>query len=195
MANQPLQTTSAPDLPEPQQWPMVGWYDPRQLAKTGVEVAISTVFGRHSDQRLVEAMASGDRKEPPYYDYTYFYSDDGADTCKPDETRHRNSIWLDYVGDVGDGWNSTYAVAYNLTQDLSFDTTATKRGDVLIFGGDEVYPTASRQVYNERLLIPYQTATRSRGEWRDAGPFAHVFAIPGNHDWYDSLVAFTRLFT
>ena len=23
----------------------------------------------------------------------------------------------------------------------------------------------------------------------------HVFALPGNHDWYDSLVAFTRLFT
>ena len=108
------------------------------------------------------------------------------------------------MGDVGDGWNSTYAVAYYLTQGGSFkysdgknevDSSNTQRGDVLIFGGDEVYPTASREVYNERLLIPYQTATRSRGEWTDPGPFAHVFAIPGNHDWYDSLVAFTRLFT
>lgn len=195
MANQPLQTKPAPDLPEPKQWPMVGWYDPRQLAKTGVEVAISTIFGRHSDQRLVEAMASGDRKEPPFYDYTHLYTDNGAEICKPDETRPRASIWIDYVGDVGDGWNSTYAVAYNLTQDLGFDKTETKRGDVLIFGGDEVYPTASRDVYNERLLTPYQTATRARGEWNDPGPFAHVFAIPGNHDWYDSLVAFTRLFT
>ena len=25
--------------------PMVGWYDPRQLAQTAVEVAISTIFG------------------------------------------------------------------------------------------------------------------------------------------------------
>jgi hypothetical protein len=188
----------------PKQSRMVGWYDPRQLAKTGVEVAISTIFGRHSDQRLVEAMASGDRKEPPYYDYTYFYSDDGKEICEPDETRPRDSIWIDYVGDVGDGWNSTYAVAYNLTQNLplefsdgknTFGPTETERGDVLIFGGDEVYPTASREVYNDRLLIPYQTATRSRGDWSDKGPFAHVFAIPGNHDWYDSLVAFTRLFT
>ena len=39
---------------------MVGWYAPSQLAKTGIEVAISTIFGRHSDHRLVEAMASGD---------------------------------------------------------------------------------------------------------------------------------------
>ena len=30
---------------KPKMKPMVGWYDPRQLAKTGVEVAISTIFG------------------------------------------------------------------------------------------------------------------------------------------------------
>ena len=47
---------------EPKKLRMVGWYDPRQLAQTGVEVAISTIFGRHSDQRLVEAMASGGKK-------------------------------------------------------------------------------------------------------------------------------------
>src|SRR6185295_8164743 len=66
----------------------------------------------------------------------------------------------------------------------------TKRGEILIFGGDEVYPTASREVYNERLVAPYETALRNSPE---ACP--HVFALPGNHDWYDSLVAFTRLFT
>jgi hypothetical protein len=202
---------------DPEKLPMVGWYDPRQLAQTAVEVAISTIFGRHSDQRLVEAMASGDRKEPDYYDYTHFYTDDGNEICKPDLDRPRDSIWIDYVGDVGDGWNSTYAVAYYLIGNHSFkysdgkntfDSTETKRGEVLIFGGDEVYPTASREVYNERLLTPYEAATRTRKESspRDKttrrrkksyapGPYPHVFAIPGNHDWYDSLVAFTRLFT
>lgn len=191
-------------LPDPKQLPMVGWYDPRQLAKTGVEVAISTIFGRHSDQRLVEAMASGHETEPDYYDYTYSYNDDGKGPLKTDPGPPRDSIWVDYVGDVGDGWNSTYAVAYYLTQGGSFkysdgknefDTTITQRGDILIFGGDEVYPTASREVYKDRLLVPYQAATRTRGEWSRPGPYSHVFAIPGNHDWYDSLVAFTRLFT
>jgi hypothetical protein len=185
--------------PKAKQKPMVGWYDPRQLAQTGVQVAISTIFGRHSDHRLVEAMASGEVKEK-FYDYTYHYADDGQDRCEPDETRPRDSIWIDYVGDVGDGWNATYAIAYHLAETgRTFTYTdregkqcqaETHRGDILIFGGDEAYPTASRIEYKERLLGPYETALRKTDD-----PHPHAFAIPGNHDWYDSLVSFTRLFT
>lgn len=207
-------------LSSPEKKPMVGWYAPSQLAKTAIEVAISTIFGRHSDHRLVEAMASGDDVPgdyapgddaardavsddgpPPFYDYTHYHLDDGT-VLKRDLTHKRNEIWIDYVGDVGDGWNSTYAVAYYLGEPggRAFKYTdretrkeyeaQTKRGDILIFGGDEVYPTASRQEYNDRLVAPYETALRNSPE---ACP--HVFAIPGNHDWYDSLVSFTRLFT
>jgi hypothetical protein len=198
--------------PQPKQKPMVGWYAPSQLAKTGVEVAISTIFGRHSDHRLVEAMASGDdvpgdggtgtingSDRKPFYDYSHCHLDDGQ-ILKRDLDHKRNEIWIDYVGDVGDGWNPTYAVAYYMVGGRTFNYTEagtgkkrqveTKRGDILIFGGDEVYPTASRKEYKDRLLSPYETALRHSPE---ACP--HVFAIPGNHDWYDSLVAFTRLFT
>ncbi|HET7057838.1 MAG TPA: hypothetical protein VFI05_03840, partial [Nitrospiraceae bacterium] len=35
---------------------MVGWYDPGQLLRTAGEVAISTIFGRNADQRVIEAM-------------------------------------------------------------------------------------------------------------------------------------------
>lgn len=187
---------------EIKQLPMVGWYDPRQLAKTGIEVAVSTIFGRHSDHRLVEAMASGHETERNFYDYSYLYIDDGKELCQPDIEQPRKSIWLDYVGDVGDGWNSTYAVAYYLaetgrTYTYTDRTTGathqaeTKRGDLLIFGGDEVYPTASREMYEDRLVGPYETALQNT----EKGKHPHVFAVPGNHDWYDSLVAFTRLFT
>lgn len=186
--------------PEDKRLPMVGWYDPRQLAQTGVEVAISTIFGRHSDHRLVEAMASGEVQED-FYDYTYHYKDNGKDVCEPDKEQPRDSIWIDYVGDVGDGWNSTYAVAYHLAETGRTFTyrdsetgdehsEPTQRGELLIFGGDEVYPTASRVMYKERLFGPYETALRRTHE-----KHPHVFAIPGNHDWYDSLVSFTRLFT
>jgi Calcineurin-like phosphoesterase len=178
---------------------MVGWYDPRQLAQTAVQVAISTIFGRHSDHRLVEAMASGEVQET-LYDYTCHYTDDGRDCCELDATRPRGSIWIDYVGDVGDGWNSTYAVACQLAKPGHTFTyqdhggkvcqVETHQGDILIFGGDEAYPTASRKEYQERLLGPYETALRCTSD-----PHPHVFAIPGNHDWYDSLVSFTRLFT
>lgn len=186
------------EIKEPKRLPMVGWYDPRQLAKTGVEVAVSTIFGRHSDHRLVEAMAFGEGED--FYDYTYHFNDDGQEVCEPDKNRPRNSIWIDYVGDVGDGWNSTYAVAYYLAEpSRSFRNTSgktatdkveTQRGDILIFGGDEVYPTASRESYQERLVVPFETALRTT-----SAPSPHAYALPGNHDWYDSLVAFTRLFT
>lgn len=185
----------------PKKKSMVGWYAPGQLAKTAVEVAISTIFGRHSDHRIVEAMAAGQYQQEAY-DYTCYYLDDGKDLLEPDRAHPRDSIWIDYAGDVGDGWNSTYAIAYYLAEPAGRTFTYTdrdtgkkyaaesKRGEILIFGGDEVYPTASRQEYNDRLVAPYETALRNSPE---ACP--HVFAIPGNHDWYDSLVAFTRLFT
>ena len=90
----------SPPAPAPQ-WPMVGWYQPSQLIRTGIA----------------------------------------------------------YVGDVGDGWHSTYAIASSLarlqlciTQDIHGRTcdVQTERGNLLIFGGDEVYPTASRKAYEQR---------------------------------------------
>ena len=193
------QPPTYPDVKPVKRLPMVGWYDPRQLAKTGVEVAVSTIFGRHSDHRLVEAMAAGDA-EADFFDYSCYYNDEGGEII-PDQNRKRDSMWIDYVGDVGDGWNSTYAIAYNLAlPERTFTYTdsktkkslnvKTKRGEALIFGGDEVYPTASREEYDQRLVAPYETALRY-----SPSPSPHVYAIPGNHDWYDSLVAFTRLFT
>jgi hypothetical protein len=199
----------------PPKKPMVGWYAPAQLAQTAVQVGISTIFGRHLDHRLVEALASGDDVPgdytsgtgvfdgvaKPFYDYTSYHLDDGR-VLKRELGHPRNSIWIDYVADVGDGWNSTYAVAYYLGdpagrtfQYADRDTgqkyeVVTKRGEILVFGGDEVYPTASRQEYNDRLVAPYETALRNSP---GAGP--HVFAIPGNHDWSDGLLAFRRLFT
>ena len=65
----------------------------------------------------------------------------------------------------------------------------TKRGDVLVFGGDAVYPVASREAYERQLVAPYRTALPSVEP-----PYPKVFAVAGNHDWYDSLVAFTRIF-
>ena len=43
---------------KPSMCPMVGWYDPRQLARTGVDVAVSTIFGKHADFRITEALVT-----------------------------------------------------------------------------------------------------------------------------------------
>ena len=45
---------------------MVGWYDPRVLAHSAYQVAIANVFGRHSDTRLIEALASQPQNEFDY---------------------------------------------------------------------------------------------------------------------------------
>ena len=135
-------------------------------------------------------------RRPEYYDYTFHYRD-GRGGPYVDATRPRDEIWIDYVCDTGDGWNSTYAVAYTASQHTldvaAADETARyqlPRGDLLVFGGDEVYPTPSRAEYHGRPDCPWETAA---GDARlDESP--HVFAIPGNHDWYDGLSAFARLF-
>jgi Calcineurin-like phosphoesterase len=159
---------------------MVGWFDPGQLARTGVEVLVSTMFGRHADHRILEALG---QQGFTLYDYTQ-RADGGP----------RDSLWLDYVGDVGDGWNSTYAIAYALAQPSTRlgegdRAVEASRGEILIFGGDQVYPTASNTEYRRRLVAPYETALQ-----RTPPPHPDAFAIPGNHDWYDSLVSFTRQF-
>ncbi|MEQ1764289.1 MAG: metallophosphoesterase, partial [Pyrinomonadaceae bacterium] len=95
----------------------------------------------------------------------------------------------------------TYTVAYNLArQKLTFPAAGgsekrldTENGELLIFGGDEVYPTASKKDYNERLVYPYRSASRQLTP-SDDDPKPAVFAIPGNHDWYDSLTEFATLF-
>lgn len=164
----------------PKQLPMVGWFDPGQLMQTAVQVFVSTIFGRHADHRLIEAVTQAHETERPAR-----YPAEGDD---PEE------FWFDYTADVGDGWNSTYAVAFWISReqldlrDGSGSVHRTRRGRFLVLGGDEVYPTASRRAYEERLRAPYETALRK------ATPSPHVFAIPGNHDWYDSLASFSRFF-
>lgn len=173
--------TALPPPPDRRR-PMVGWFDPGPLVTTAFDVVVSTIFGRHSDYRLLEALATADQE--PFFDYTL------------DEAgQPRDGLWIDYVADTGDGWNSTYAVAYWLTRpslpatDERGGLVDTQPGRLLVFGGDQVYPTANRRDYQERLVRPFETARNY-----SAAPEPDVFALPGNHDWYDSLVSFTRLF-
>ncbi len=157
---------------------MVRWYNPRQMLRTGLHVASATVVGQIADYREVQAALDpiGDDEMLGAFDY----SDAAVD----------GDFWLDYVADLGDGWHSTHSVA----SELARETIATSggdlpRGQVLIMGGDEVYPDPSVQAYEERLIAPYEAACKKHG-----GFAADLFAVPGNHDWYDGLKAFTTIF-
>jgi len=153
---------------------MVAWFDPVQLLNTAIKLVTSTTFGRSSDRRILDAVIHSD--------------------IEPCDYSSREEVWIDYVSDTGDGWNSTYAIAHQLAQpilnlDWNGETFCTERAQVLILGGDEVYPTASRAEYEKRLVMPFRTALPYT-----VAPNPTVFAVPGNHDWYDSLVAFSRMF-
>lgn len=171
--------------------PMVGWFDPGELFSTGLRSIVSLVIGEQSDKRLMQALAS---RKQEYYDHSTHYQD-RSHGPQPLKDKAREDIWLDYICDTGDGWNPTYAIAHaaaqrKLTVHGAHGALDLPRGDVLVFGGDEVYPTPSREEYQRRLVVPY---TKAFGDDQpEERP--HVYAIPGNHDWYDGLSAFSRLF-
>ncbi|AUX41567.1 hypothetical protein SOCE26_029880 [Sorangium cellulosum] len=172
--------TARPDratLEAIQKSPMTSWYSPFQLARSALDMAISGLMGARGDFRLLEAIAG---PQPPF-DYA---TREGVE---------RDELWLDYVADTGDGFNPTYAIASLLARPtLVLGGRETRRGEVLVMGGDEVYPSATRQAYWTRLVRPYAAALPQAD--LDPKEAPHLFAIPGNHDWYDGLTSFMRLF-
>jgi hypothetical protein len=168
---------------------MVSWYDPRLLARIGVRTLISSVFGQYADQRLMQAVTdtAGHEELCGRYDYGDPNATDTNKCVVPDET---GAYWVDYIADVGDGFECTYTMAYLLAQDgLEIRGAGRLRhGDILILGGDQCYPQATREDYKKRLVQPFDWA------YDTPNPTRKLFAIPGNHDWYDGLMAFDSLF-
>jgi hypothetical protein len=151
---------------------MVRWLDPHQLFDTAVRVLLSGMFSSYADNRESQA------REP-------------AEVVDRSGEDHR---WLDYVADVGDGWNPTYTVATLLAaEELKLDwdgeTYSTERGRILVMGGDQVYPVPNAAEYENRMLGPYRAALPCV-----PGENPELFAIPGSHDWYDGLANFTSIF-
>ena len=159
---------------EPQK--MVNWYDVRQLAMTGVKTIVSSVFGNFADKREIQSVLSGHKS----YDHS-----------NPEK-----EIWIDFIADLGDGFNSTYTMAHLLASKqlkvtINGSETDLQRGEILVMGGDQVYPTPEKEEYRNRLEGPYYAAFPENKE-DPHRPF--LFALPGNHDWYDGLSNFLKLF-
>jgi hypothetical protein len=151
--------------------PPVPWLAPLLLLSTGLRSLLAILFGAYLDKRELQNALPSD-----------VHCQRGTD----------GELWLDYVADLGDGFNATYSVAYLLAQPaLEVDGARLPRGHVLLMGGDQVYPTAGMEAYEDRCKGPYVAALPCppRG-----APRPTLYALPGNHDWYDGLTAFLRLF-
>ena len=156
--------------------PPVQWLSPIELARSASRVAISSMFGSYDDRREEMAHAEGQG--------TY---------------REPHAHWVDYVADVGDSFDATYAVAEAMARgDLEFGGTSLPRGQTLVMGGDEIYPypesRASDSSYHERVIGPYESALSTFVNNTEPSRGLSVYAIPGNHDWYDGLSAFRKQF-
>jgi hypothetical protein len=174
-----------PPLAQLRDYPqMTSWFSPTLLVKLLWRVVISDVFGQYADRRLIEAALD------PASKAEIQARDDLSKVLQPDNS---GAVWVDFVADLGDGFDSTYAIAYLLAQpSLSIDGDTLPRGGALFMGGDEVYPTSGRVDYNIKTRAPYQFAFPSQ---KRAADHPRLFAIPGNHDWYDGLVNFLAFFT
>jgi hypothetical protein len=149
----------------------VGWLAPVLLLSTGLRALLAILFGAYLDKRELQNALAGD-----------IHHHRGTD----------GELWFDYVADLGDGFHATYSVAYLLAQpDLELAGRRLPRGEVLLMGGDQVYPTPNGDNYENRTKGPYRAALPEPPEH---GPQPTLFTLPGNHDWYDGLTAFLRLF-
>ena len=116
---------------------MVSWYDPRLLARIGVHTIVSSVFGQYADQRLMQAVTdpAADQDLVALYDYSDPNAGEPHKCLACDDS---GAFWIDYIADVGDGFDCTYTMAYLLGQD-SLDVRGAgnlRHGEVLIMGGD-----------------------------------------------------------
>ena len=104
--------------------------------------------------------------------------------------------WIDWVADTGDDRDVSQAVARMLFAEYVVDEEGEPielpRGDVLVFGGDTAYPVATTEEIFRRVVQPWNEVLREIDEPRDRPRV--LLGIPGNHDWYDGLDGFGRLF-
>jgi hypothetical protein len=150
----------------------VPWLAPLQLIRTGLQTLGALLFGAYLDKRELQNSLEGQ----------WFDHSGTAD----------GELWIDYVADLGDGFHPTYSVAYLLAlPELEVEGSRLPRGGLLLMGGDETYPVASGDNYENKTKGPYRAALP---EPPADQPQPALFALPGNHDWYDGLTAFLRLF-
>ncbi|MGW7303840.1 MULTISPECIES: metallophosphoesterase family protein [unclassified Streptomyces] len=79
------------------------------------------------------------------------------------------------IGDTGEGGEPQYAVVPGLLK-------AGEGTSFAVLASDVIYPVGSADDYADKFFRPYR-------DYR-----APIYAIPGNHDWYEDLGAFMRVF-
>jgi 3',5'-cyclic AMP phosphodiesterase CpdA len=81
------------------------------------------------------------------------------------------------IGDTGEGDASQHVLRDSLWRAAGQDAVR-----FVVISSDVVYPTGAMRDYEARFSLPFKGVTTP------------IYAIPGNHDWYDALEAFVATF-
>ncbi|HMJ55307.1 MAG TPA: hypothetical protein VK540_24700 [Polyangiaceae bacterium] len=105
-------------------------------------------------------------------------------------------VYIDFVADTGDDVDVSRAIAELVASEYEVPladgegTCIVPRGDILLFGGDTAYPVATSTEIEARLLRPWNEIFADRYD----GKTRALLGIAGNHDWFDGLDGFARMF-
>lgn len=162
----------------------VNWFSPKMLFKTALKAYISSTFGNYADRREMEAALTPESNK--------YWEDE------KERYFHEDELWIDFMSDTGDGFNATYSLAKLLAADsIEVDNNGNpevlKRGRILILGGDQIYPSPTAELYEQKFQKPFALAFPEESVVSQ-GHQPHLYAIPGNHDWYDGLGNFIKIF-
>src|SRR5258706_7421758 len=77
---------------------MVKWFGPVELLRAGMRALFATLMSTYPDRRETLAALSP------------------LSGRRPHDFGHAQELWIDFVADTGDGWDSTYSVGLCLNR-------------------------------------------------------------------------------
>ena len=111
---------------------MTKWFSPRLLVWAAYRDAASRIFGEYADRRTTQHLADPipdveHEQLRKRFVFRYDYA-----TGAPD-----GAFWVDFVADIGDGFDPTYAIAYLVAADKLYGKGSVRDGIAGIkgFGG------------------------------------------------------------
>jgi 3',5'-cyclic AMP phosphodiesterase CpdA len=96
---------------------------------------------------------------------------------KPDNFTGSEPFSFVVIGDTGEGDASQLVLKDSLLRASGADDVR-----FVVVSSDVVYPTGAMKDYESHFWLPFKGVTKP------------VYAIPGNHDWYDALEGFVATF-
>jgi 3',5'-cyclic AMP phosphodiesterase CpdA len=103
--------------------------------------------------------------------------DAGGFTVTPGNVTGTEPFSFIVIGDTGEGDASQQVLKDSLLRAANADDVK-----FVVLSSDVVYPTGAMKDYEARFWLPFKGVTKP------------IYAIPGNHDWYDALEGFVATF-